>query len=295
MTVELAEKSETRDRGNRCTLPASIEVSPRQAQESADLPNLFPTGTHVYITDLGTDPDDVLVKAAKRVSDLGYEPVSHIAARRLTTKAALENRVKALAQDAGVKDVLVIGGGLDRPAGDFTSTLDVLQTGILDQNGIKRIGIAGHPEGSPDFSDEVATQALLRKADYARQTDAQMRIVTQFGFDADAFISWAIKLRQDGIMLPVHIGVSGPAKLTTLIKYAAMCGVGNSIGFLKKRAGSLANLVVRHSPDEIASPLEKHALGSNDTGICQFHVFPFGGLKASAAWLRERNSWPAEG
>lgn len=117
MTVELTEITGTQDRGSRSTLSASIEVSPRQAQESADLPNLFPPGTQVYIPDLGTDPDMVLVKAAKRVSDLGYEPVPHVAARRLTTKTALENRIKALSQEVGVKDVLVIGAGwTGRPA-----------------------------------------------------------------------------------------------------------------------------------------------------------------------------------
>ena len=278
----------------RTRLPASIEVTARQALESDDLPRLFPRNVQVYIPDLGTDADSALIKAAIKISNLGYEPVPHIAARRLTSRAAFEDRIKALVLEAGVRDVLVIGGGLNQPLGDFASTLEVLQTGVLDRYGIKRIGIAGHPEGSPDFSDGIAAKALRLKAEYAQRTDANMRIVTQFGFDADIFISWAMKLRQEGILLPIHVGLSGPTKVKMLIKYAAMCGVGNSLDFLKKRTGSMANLLSRHSPEDVAAPIEAYALGTSETSICQFHVFPFGGLKPSAAWLRDRESWPAD-
>lgn len=101
-----------------------------------------------------------------------------------------------------------------------------------------------------------------------------MRIVTQFGFDADAFISWAISIRKLGVPLPVHIGVSGPAKVTTLIKYAAMCGVGNSIGFLKKQAGSLTSLVAGHSPDEIAAPSRNTRSARTTPGFVNSMCFP---------------------
>ena len=140
-------------------IPASIEVAPKQAIESADLPGLFPAGTWVYITDIGSDPSPVLAKAARRVRDLGYEPVPHFASRRLTTRHALEERIKAMAGEAGVTNVLVIGGGLEKPAGDFTSTMEVLETGFFDAYGITDIGIAGHPEGSPDFNEAVAIAA----------------------------------------------------------------------------------------------------------------------------------------
>lgn len=272
-------------------IAASIEVAPRQAIESSDLPGLFPQGTDVYVTDIGTDTNRTLVDAAKRLRAIGYEPVPHFASRRLTTRGALEERVKMMSEEAGVKNVLVIGGGLERQAGEFSSTMEVLETGFFDTYGIDRIGIAGHPEGSPEFSEEVALQALRLKKNFAERSDAQLRIVTQFGFDAKAFIGWADGLKEHGIDLPVHLGVAGPAKITTLIKFAAMCGVGNSISFLKKNALSLTTLATSHSPETMVGPIEAHVMNSKSTPIRQIHVFAFGGLKKASEWLEDRGSW----
>lgn len=274
-------------------IAASIEVAPTQAVESNDLPGLFPEGSRVYITDIGNDSTDTLVAAARRVRDLGYRPVPHFASRRLTTRAALEDRIRRSAQEAGVTDVLVIGGGLDKPAGEFGSTMEVLDTGFFEKFGITHLGVAGHPEGNPDFADAQAIEALRQKQDFARRSGIDVRIVTQFGFDPHKFISWAEGLKAQGIDLPVHLGVAGPAKITTLIKFAAMCGVGNSISFLKKNALSLTALATSHSPEGMVGPIERHWQSTHGSAIAQIHVFPFGGLKKSAEWLVERGSWPS--
>lgn len=272
-------------------IPASIEVAPKQAIESADLPGLFPAGSRVYITDIGTDPTDVLVQAAVRVAKLGYKPVPHFASRRLTTKVALEERIKRTVGEAGVTDVLIIGGGLDKPAGEFGSSMEVLETGFFEGNGITHIGVAGHPEGSPDFTEATAVEALKQKQAWAAKTGVNVRIVTQFGFDSKKFITWAEGLKAHGIDLPVHLGVSGPAKITTLIKFAAMCGVGNSISFLKKNALSVTAMALGHNPEEIVGPIEKHFQANPAGPIQQIHIFPFGGLKKSSEWLVDRGSW----
>lgn len=270
---------------------ASIEVSPYQAMESAELPGLIPNGVRVYMTDVGTDATDTIVKGAARLNDLGFTAVPHFASRRITSHEALETRIGRLCEEAGVRDVLVIGGGLDEPAGEFTSTMEVLETGLFDRYGVKHIGVAGHPEGTPDFSVETAEEALRLKQAFAERSDADMRIVTQFGFDAAGFIRWADGLAEAGIDLPVHLGVAGPAKLTTLVKYAIMCGVGNSVNFIKKRAANVATMVKGFDPEEVVQPLERHINESGDTPIAQVHVFPFGGVKKSGQWLRARGSW----
>ncbi|MGI9350789.1 MAG: methylenetetrahydrofolate reductase [Rhizobiaceae bacterium] len=272
-------------------IAASIEISPKQAVENEDIPGLFPANARVYITDVGTDSAETLTAGAKRVKDLGYTPVPHFASRRLTTKAALEDRVKRMTQEAGVTDVLVIGGGLEKEAGEFDSTMKVLETGFFDKYGIKNMGVAGHPEGSPDFSEAVAIEALKFKQDFHNRSDIDLRIVTQFGFDASKFANWAEGLAANGIDLPVHLGVAGPAKLTTLVKFAAMCGVGNSMSFLKKRMGAVLALASGFDPDEIVNPIEAHALSTENSAVKQIHVFPFGGVKKASDWLKERGSW----
>ncbi len=273
-------------------IPSSIEISPKQAVESEDLPGAFPAGTRVYITDVGTDTAETLTVGAKRVNELGYIPVPHFASRRLTSRQALENRIAMLSGEAGVRDVLVIGGGLEKEAGEFSSTMEVLETGFFDKYGITHMGVAGHPEGSPDFSDEVAMEALRMKKAFAERSDINMRIVTQFGFDSRKFINWAEGIKAAGVDLPVHLGVAGPAKITTLLKFAAMCGVGNSLSFLKKRGGAIMTLAAGFDPDEIVNPIEQHWLAKREaSAIAQIHVFPFGGMKKSAEWLVQRGSW----
>ena len=271
-------------------IAASIEMTPKQAIDAAELPGLFPAGTRVYLADLG-GPDRAQVTAARRLRELGYEPVPHLAARRLTTVAALGDHVAALAGEAGVADMLVVGGGATRPAGSFADALSVLETGLLDRHAVREVGVAGHPEGSPDFPESVAVEALRLKQAFGERTGARVRIVTQFGFDPDRAIAWALALRGQGIDLPVHLGVAGPAKLTTLLKYAAMCGVGNSIGFLKKRALSLGALASNQSPETVVGPIEAHWRANPGSPIEQIHVFPFGGIQKAAEWLAARGTW----
>lgn len=270
---------------------ASIEVSPKQAAQSQDLRGLFPRGVRVYMTDVGTDTARTVATGAARLDDLGYVAVPHFASRRLTTHTDLETRIRMLAEEANVHDVLVVGGGLDKPAGEFTSTMDVLETGLFDKYGIKRIGVAGHPEGSPDFTMDTAEQVLRLKQEFAKRTDAEMRIVTQFGFDAAGFIRWADGLKSAGVELPVHLGVAGPAKVTTLVKYAVMCGVGASVQFIKRRAASLGTMVKGFDPEDVVRPIEDHVNNSAQTSIEQIHVFAFGGINKAAEWLKTRGSW----
>lgn len=274
-------------------IPASIEVSPKQAIESADLDGMFPAGTRVYITDVGQDSPQTLTAAATRIANLGYRPVPHFASRRLPSREILETRLQLMTSQAGVTDVLVIGGGLDEPAGEFASSMQVLETGLFEKYGITHMGVAGHPEGSPDFSDDVAMEALRLKKQFAVRSGIELRIVTQFGFDARGFIDWTSAVRDAGIDLPIHLGVAGPAKMTTLLKFAAMCGVGNSLDFLKKRASAVISMMAGFDPEEVVAPIEAH-WQLPGARITQMHVFPFGGVKKSSEWLYERGSWASE-
>ena len=136
-------------------------------------------------------------------------------------------------------------------------------------------------------------QVLRDKIAFGAQSDAEFRIATQFGFDGPKFVQWAQDVADAGIDVPIHLGVAGPAKITTLIKYAAMCGVGNSLNFFKKRTGAIAQLATKHSPEDVVGPIE-NAWADGIGNIAQLHVFPFGGLQASADWLTERGSFQTE-
>ncbi|MDZ7873997.1 MAG: methylenetetrahydrofolate reductase [Rhizobium sp.] len=273
-------------------LPASIEILPKQIPTVAELAVLMPLGVRVYLTDIGSaEANAEMLTAARRVRDAGLIPVPHLAARRIGSHAALETRIGRLAEEAGVTDVLVIAGGVNPPRGPFGSSMDLLDTGLLDRFGIKDLAIAGHPEGSPDFPEAAAHEALQLKRQFAERTDARLRIVTQFGFDHEKALAWAEGLKPIAAGVPIHIGVAGPAKITTLIKYGTLCGIGNSLSLLTKRGGGLMTLATGYSPDSFVAPIEHYQSKTKEPIISQIHVFPFGGLDEASAWLRKRGSW----
>ncbi|WP_416898367.1 MAG: methylenetetrahydrofolate reductase [Minwuia sp.] len=277
--------------GGSPRIGASIEATPTQILDKVDLTGLFPVNTRVYITDLGSDDNARMVASARKLWDHGYVAVPHLAARRFPSRDAFENRIRALAEEAGVNEALVIAGSPDRQMGPIGSSIELLQSGWFDRLGFSRIGVAGHPEGSPDIPTAALDLAIREKNAFAKQTDAELYLVTQFGFDADSFIAWAERITQAGNELPIHIGVSGPAKIMTLLKYAAACGVGESLNFLKKRASAVTALATGHSPEAIVGPLEAYWALNPGGAIRQMHVFPFGGLKKTSEWLHQRGSW----
>ncbi|ADZ71199.1 methylenetetrahydrofolate reductase [Polymorphum gilvum] len=271
-------------------LAASTEVSPRQVLEKPEVLDAIPAGTRVYLTDLGTASEDQIVAAARGLRDAGLVAVPHMAARRYPSLAAFERRIKRLVLEAGVTEVLAIAGETDRP-GPLASSLALLQTGLFDRLGIARIAVAGHPDGAPDIPTPVIREFLLKKHEFATNSDAAFHIVTQFGFDPHRIAVWLDELVAWGNRFPVHVGVAGPAKMTTLVKYAAFAGIENSLNFLKKRGGAVVSMLSGYDPEAMVAPLEARVLSMPATQIAQIHVYPFGGVAKTSAWLVERGSW----
>ena len=273
-------------------LAASIEILPRQIPANDHLAVLLPAGTRVYLADIGGPNSEAeMLQAARRLKDIGCIPVPHLAARRIASQQTLERRLGQLAEHAGVDDVLVVGGGIATPMGPYASAMDVLDTGIFDRFGIKDMAVAGHPEGSPDFTETFAIDALRQKQDFADRSGARLRIVTQFGFDPMRAVTWVDTLAKIGIDAPVHIGVAGPATVPTLLKYARLCGVGNSLSMFKRSGGNLLSLATGYAPEAFVTTIEEQLAISARPTIAQMHVFPFGGLEPSTRWLRQRGSW----
>ncbi|HAT84831.1 MAG TPA: 5,10-methylenetetrahydrofolate reductase [Rhizobiales bacterium] len=272
-------------------LPASIEVSPKQAVERDDIYNLIPKGCRVYVTDLGNAPEDMIIAANARLARAGYCPVPHFAARRFASVEHFEKRLERLAGEAGITDVLTIAGEAVQP-GPIASSLDMMRTGAFDRHGIRHIAVAGHPTGAPDIPTPTIRSFLMQKHEYAQTSDADYRIVTQFGFDPGRILEWFDELKSWGNEFPVHVGIAGPAKTTTLMKYAAMVGLGNSVQFLKKKGSSLMPLLTGYNPDVVVGPLEEAVNRDAAEQLAQIHVYPFGGVAKAAEWLNNRQSWP---
>lgn len=271
----------------------SIEVMPRTAAKIEDFRAILPPGTRVYLAHIdGTDFAEMLA-AARRLRGEGFAVMPHIPARGLASREELDARLGAYA-DLGIEEALVIAGGIDTPRGPFSEAMQILRTGLFDARGFRRLHVAGHPEGNRDIDPEggeaVCMAALRAKNDFRRETDAEMAIATQFCFEAAPVIAWAARLREAGITLPVHIGVAGPAKLQTMIRFAMTCGVGPSLRVLQRRATDLTRLMLPFEPTEFLLDLAAHKAAHPDFAVERVHFFPLGGITATTDYTGARTA-----
>ena len=266
----------------------SIEVMPRTAEKVEDFRALLPTGTRVYIAHIDGTPIEEMVATARRLADEGFTAMPHFPARIIKDRATLTDWV-ARYRDVGVRQGLLLAGGVAQPVGDFHTSMQLLESGAFD--GFERLHVAGHPEGNkdidPDGSDRMVMEAARWKSAFAERSDAQMAMATQFCFDAGPVIDWVNRLQAEGVALPVHIGVAGPAKLQTLIKFAIACGVGPSLKVLQKRAMDVTKLLMPYEPTDVLAALAAHKAAHPGFGIEQVHFFPLGGIKTNAQWVTE--------
>lgn len=264
----------------------SIEVMPRTAEKVEDFRKLLPAGTRVYIAHIEGTPIADMVATAARLRREGMDPMPHFPARIIDSKATLADWIARYRGEADVKQALLLGGGVNTPAGDFDSSMQMIETGLFD--GFRRLHVAGHPEGNKDIDkdggDAIVMQALKWKQAFSERSDAEMAIATQFCFEAGPVIAWVNRLNAAGIRLPVHIGVAGPAKLQTLIKFAIACGVGPSLRVLQKRAMDVTKLLLPYEPTEFITALAAHKAANPAFGIESVHFFPLGGIKTNADW-----------
>ena len=266
----------------------SIEVMPRTAEKVDDFPAILPTGTRVYIAHIDGSPIEDMVTTAKRLSRDGFAVMPHFPARSIPDAATLKDWIARYQGEAGITEGLILAGSLTAPRGDFSSSIELLETGLFSDAGFTRLHVAGHPEGNrdidPDGGDAAVMQALNWKQAFSEGTDADMAIITQFAFDTGPMIAWAKRIRSQGITLPIHLGIAGPAKLQTLIKFAIACGVGPSLKILQKRALDVTKLVLPYEPTDLVAELAQAKANDPEFPIDRLHIFPLGGIKTSADW-----------
>jgi methylenetetrahydrofolate reductase (NADPH) len=250
---------------------ASTEISTHDEDSLPTLASTLPPGTPVYVAHTPKATLNEVAQTAVKLQRLGFRASPHIVARRIDSHQALQNAL-ALLSAAGVEQALLVAGDLPKPAGPFTSTLDIID---------------GHPEGHKQVADDVLLTALRHKQAFAALTGLKLHIATQFTFDADAIIAWDERLTREGITLPAHIGIAGPTPLTKLIKYAVACGVGASLNSVMKNMTAMSKLArLATTPDEMLVGLVRGGAAQGSSRIVQPHFYAFGGVSATARWIR---------
>ena len=266
----------------------SIEVMPRTAEKIPSFRDLLPLGTRVYIAHIEGTPIEDMVATAKRIAAEGYAVMPHFPARIIKDKDVLGDWIARYQGEANVTQALILAGGVTKPHGEFDSSMELLESGLFDKAGFTRLHVAGHPEGNkdidPDGTNLNVDAALQWKQKFSERSDAEMALATQFAFEAGPIIEWANAIKAAGVDIPIHIGIAGPAKLQTLIKFAIACGVGASLKVLQKRAMDVTKLLLPYEPTDVITQLAAHKAKNPDFNISHVHFFPLGGIKTNANW-----------
>lgn len=262
---------------------ASTEITPSEESRLIDLAAVLPAGAAVYVAHTPNAAFTQVIHAALAVRRAGFLATPHIAVRRVADSRTLRAGLEEL-RAGGVEHILLIAGDAARPMGEYSSTLDVLRSGVLQECGIAHIGIAGHPEGHNAVAADVLWEALAAKQALASGAGAAMHIVTQFGLDGGAFLSWRQELARRRIHLPVRIGIAGPAPLAKLMHFALQCGIGAALRSAARTAGAAVQTSERAmSPDQHLLTLLRAPVPAQ---IVAPHFFAFGGALQTAQWMR---------
>ena len=261
---------------------ASLEITSADKALPASLSGRLPAGAALYVAHVpGTTLADV-AETACIAERAGFRGCPHVVARRIASRSELDAGLARL-KDSGVRRALLVAGDLTPPAGPFPSTLEIIESGALEAAGIASVGVAGHPDGNPNIDARQLRDALKRKQAYAARTGIAVHIVTQFGFDPGALVAFDRALAADGIALPVHVGVAGPASLKGLAKFAMLCGIGTSLAALIANPAALKTLV--KTVDEIFPAIVRLREGPLARRVIQPHFFAFGGVMKTVEWL----------
>lgn len=266
----------------------SLEMTAKDEASLRDAAPLIPPETPVAITYLPGEELAARVAATIAVRELGFEPMPHFSARRITSPADFEGYLRAVVERAGVRRCFIVAGDPPAPQGPYFDTMALIETGAFERAGIQAIGVGGHPEGHPNMSADQCWQVLETKVRAIEARGMAPLVVTQFGFDPDAFLGWLRELRARGIDCPVRIGVPGPAGIKRLLAFAARCGVGASASVMKKYGVSIGNLLGTAGPDKL---VDAFAAGlGEEHGRVRLHFYPFGGMVKTVEWIRDYNA-----
>lgn len=261
----------------------SIEMTAKDIDGLCEAAPKLPPKTPVAVTFLPGETLEARLAAAKEVRALGFEPMPHFSARRIQSEAEFKSMLDKMVEEAGVKRCFVIAGDTPDPEGPYPDSSTLIETGLFEANSIVAIGIAGHPEGHPNMTVEECFAVLEKKCAMINERGMKPIIVTQFGFDPDAFMRWLIELRERGIDAPVRIGVPGPTSIKLLMKFAARCGVSASTSVLAKYGISLTKLLGTAGPDKMVDTFAESF--DSRHGRVRLHFYPFGGLLKTVEWI----------
>jgi methylenetetrahydrofolate reductase (NADPH) len=263
---------------------ASIEINVHDLRDVQASRKFLNPGQRIFVTFLPKQTWEETAAACCLLRDAGFSPVPHIPVRPLIDEQLFEELVAGLVREVGVEELLLLSGDYAQGLGPFSCVEDVLNTGVLTKCGLQRVSFAGHPEGHPKVPASEIRRAERAKALTAAESGLKVNFVTQFFFEADPFLAWEKQLRSAGVQARLVAGLAGPARISTLFKFAMRCGAGPSMRALGARPSAFTKLLGDHGPQNVLCNLAQ-AHVSGQSAFAGIHLFCFGGYLRTCEWL----------
>ena len=244
----------------------------------------LPSDMYLAVTCSPTQGVDETWELSEKLIERGFKVTPHIASKCVSGEKHLEAIIKKL-DELGIESIFVPGGDRPEPMGDFNNALDLLKALKKLGHNLNKIGMAAHPEGHPDVSDEILMEALEEKKDLADF------IVTQMCFDAEILNDWMNQIHKKGIELPVWVGLPGVIERGRLLKTSLRIGVGDSLRFLRKKSQVATELMKSsiYNPDDLVRDITEQ-IDINDSKLAGYHIYCFNQIETTEKWRTERIS-----
>lgn len=257
----------------------TLEVLPLRGLEP-QLPAI-PPGSRMTVTASPAKGLEASLELGARLAAAGHEVVIHLAARMVADRSHLRRLLAAMAAD-GLDRAFVIGGDARHP-GAFPDAMSLLRELAEVGHHLVEIGIAGYPQGHPSILDERLHAALVEKAAHANY------VTTQLCFDVEALGAWIRARRQQGIELPLVIGIPGAIEVAHLLRVSARIGVTDAGRFVSRHLGLVRRFLAPggYRPDRLLEELAP-LLTEPAAGVRGLHVYTFNQVERTEAWRRAR-------
>lgn len=264
----------------------SLGVAWKDIVDLQQMRAVIPPGTRVHVGFVDSEDLAMRLETVRAVRQSGFLPVPIIAARRLQSERMLSEYLVLLRAEGASGSVLIVGGDPAQPLGPYPDAGSVIASGLLEDHGVRQVGVAGHPAGHPVVADDVLWPALADKAAALERRGLVGSVVTQFGFDAAAVLTWLAEARTRGVSIPVRVGVPGPASVRRLVWYASQCGVTVSASAAREYGLSGTDVTSTATPDRFIRALAS-AYDTRLHGEVRLHFNTFGGVAVTAKWISE--------
>lgn len=266
----------------------SLEMGADTPEDARRIAELLPAGTPVYVNHLPRNGIEHTLKALIALRESNLEPVPHVAARRLSSREEARSFLEKAVRMAGVAKFLLIGGDVASPLGPYTQAVDLLKEEFVGGSGLAQVGLAGYPEGHPRIPTAALNEALEEKLALASRIGLSPYLVTQFSFAPGRIVEFCADLARRAPDIPVYVGLAGPTSPVSLLRFAQRCGVSASLRALQAEGMRAVRLITHVDPTDQLLMLARHARSGSASNVVGVHLFSFGGVARTAAWMNER-------